>query len=183
MVSGPTRLRASLTDPVPDVASSSLNGVDANGCWRRCRDHELDACRQHLRQRALECGAFGREHEAGLEPLEDLLKRAVVPGLQRVRGRDWRIGNADVHRRQRQQGMVDPIARQDQDRPFGRQLPIEQRLRDASDAVERVRVSQRAPATSQIALREKDPTWSFSGPVLESVGDPIGIRAERLRRR
>ena len=36
---------------------------------------------------------------------------------------------------------------------------------------------------SQIALREKDPAWSLSGPVLESIGDPIGIRAERLRRR
>ena len=50
-------------------------------------------------------------------------------------------------------------------------------------AVERLGVGQRAPAgRSAIALREKRAVGRCVRPVLEPIGDPLGIRAERLRR-
>ena len=87
-------------------------------CRRRRRDDELDAGRQHRDERALERGAVGREHQRRAERARRLPQRAVVAAPAASRRRDRRVGHAGVHRRQRQQRVLDAVARQDHDRPI-----------------------------------------------------------------
>ena len=60
---------------------------------------------------------------------------------------------------------------------------IEECLRDLGDLPQRVRVIESAPCASVVTLRQECSTGSLARPVFETLGDPYGIGAERLRRR
>ena len=64
---------------------------------------------------------------------------------QRVGGRDRGIGHADVLGGEREQRVLEVVAREDRERALGRKAALEQRLADAAHALERLGVGQPPP--------------------------------------
>ena len=83
--------------------------------------------------------------------------------------------NADVHRRERHERMLDPVPRQDDDGAVRRQVPIEQRLCDPPRGLERGRIREPSPSTIIAANREKRAVGRLLGPVRELIGQGVGI--------
>ena len=83
--------------------------------------------------------------------------------------------------RQRQHEMIDIIAREDGQRPRGRQAAIEQRLRDAAHARERGGVGE-PDEMAVLAPREQRAIGRRRRPVDETIRNRTRIRAERTRR-
>src|SRR5207248_660389 len=125
-------------------------------------------------------GAFRRKHESWFDAIEDLTERAVLARLQRVRRSDRRIQDAGMHRGEREQRVLDAVARQDQKRPLAGEPPIEQSLRDAAHARYGLRVGKRAPPPGRISLREKRAIGGATGPIFETLGETGGVRAELI---
>ncbi len=149
---------------------------------RRGGGHELHAARQHAAECARKRVAVGRKHEPRPHALEDRFERRVVASLQRVRRCDRRVEDAGIHRRERQQRVVDAIARKNDERFLLRQPSIEEALRQASHALERLRVGDARPCAARVPLRNEGSIGRNLRPVLEALGDPLGIGAEPLRR-
>ena len=158
---------------------------------RRRRHDELGVGRERLLQCALEERALGGEHQPGLHPVEDLPERAELGGLQRVGRCDRRVGHADVHRGQRQQPVLDAVARQDHDRAIARELTSDEALREPADLCERLGKRDGAPAGDRVRglarrrrrpLRQEHPIGRHGRPVLEPIGDAHGVGPERRRR-
>ena len=118
MVSPFTLCFASSTAPVAGRLSKSPERRGPQ-LARRSGHHELGPIGEHGTQRALVGGAVVGEDQRRFDALEDVLQRAVFPGLQRVGRSDRRVGHADVHGRQREQRVVDAVARQNDDGPVG----------------------------------------------------------------
>jgi hypothetical protein len=136
--------------------------------------------RQDRPQRRLVARAFGGEDEHGLHALDDLPQHGVVPRLQRVGCRHGSVEHADVHRGQGQQRVLDAVAGEDQHRPLRRQLAVEERLRQASHRRVRLGVAPRSPLPGRAALRQEYAVGGVLRPVLQPLGDPPRVRAERL---
>ena len=81
--------------------------------------HQFDVVRHRRRDGARERPAVIGEHHAGRQQVDDGAQFAEVARQQRIGRRDRRIGNADAHRRQRQQRVLDVVAGNDGDRPLG----------------------------------------------------------------
>jgi hypothetical protein len=158
MMSGPTLACAASTSPVAWVAASSANSV------------------------ALRSSAVGDEHHARSEIVDDRFQLAEVGRHQRVGHRDRRVGSADGHGRQPEQAVLDIVAGQDRDRPLDRDIPLQQRLRDAAHLGERLRVGQCAPAAVGVALRYEHTIRRGAGPVFEAQRQLVGIALQRARR-
>ena len=135
-------------------------------------------------QRALEGGAVVGEDQPGLDALEDARSALYSLRLQRVGRRDRRVGDADVHRGQREQPVIDAVARQDHDRPLERTACDRAApARCAAHAVERVGVGRPCcHPPSSVALREERAVGRVLRPVLEAIGQRVRIRAERRAR-
>ncbi len=98
---------------------------------RIARHHQFDVVRHGGVDRARERPAVIGEHHAGREQVDDRAQFAEVARQQRIGRRDRRIGNADAHRRERQQRVLDVVAGDDGDRPLGRQPAPQQCGADA----------------------------------------------------
>ena len=66
------------------------------------------------------------KHEPRSQQIEDAFELGVIPREQRVRWRDGRHGNADVHGAERKQRVIDGIVREHRHRRRRRQAAREQ---------------------------------------------------------
>ena len=89
--------------------------------------------------------------------------------------------NADVHRAEREQGMVDAVVGEDRDRLFGAEPAVEQRLPDAAHVAVGLAVRDPAPRFA-LALGEEQARRVAVGPLHQPFGDAARIRPELLRR-
>ena len=145
-------------------------------------DDDLDAGRHRGLDGARERLAVGGKHQARRQRRHDRLQLAEVARHQRVGHRDRRIGNARHLRSEPQQRMLDVVAGQDRDRPFGRERALQQRLRDGAHLREHLRVAARPPRSVRRALRQEHAVRRGGGPMLQPLGQLVGIGAERMRR-
>ena len=83
---------------------------------------------------------------------------------------------------EREQRVLEVVAREDRKRALGREPAIEQRLTDAAHALEGFGVSQPPPGALRAALGEKGALGRALRPVLEALGQARRIVAERMRR-
>ena len=88
---------------------------------RICRDRDFDAGRHRGGDGAGEGGAVRGKDEAGLKNLDDGFELAEILRQQRVRHRDRRIGNADMHGGKAKERMLDIVAGKNGDRALRRQ--------------------------------------------------------------
>ena len=148
----------------------------------------------------------GGEDEPGGEQIDDVAQLAEIGRDQRIGRRDRRIGDADVIRRQAQQRVFEIVAREDNDRTFGRETARQQRGADAADFLQRLRIGDACasrPAGSRSAMNTRSGATcaqctrrsvSFAGYARQraaglekdrAVGAPIDAapRARRVARR
>ena len=142
------------------------------------RNHR-DTGRDSRGDRPLEPRAVGREYEAGRQSCDDVPELGEVRGDQRVGRRDRRIGNADILRGKPDQRMLDVVAGKDRDRPLRREIEVEERGADATDAVERLGIGEGAPFAVRVALRQLGAVRRRHRKVNEPVGQLVGVGAER----
>src|SRR3989441_3115523 len=137
--------------------------------------------RAHRGERRLELRRVGGEHQARLQQLEDVFQLAEVLRHQRIRRRDRRDGDADVHRAQRKQRVVHAVVRKDGDRPLGAEVEVEQRLGDAPHGAVGLAVAQLAPAFA-LALGEESALGRLVRPLRQPFGHAARVGRELLRR-
>ncbi len=122
MVSGPTAVWAASAAGSAAAAKSSANS-DAGRVRRRiARHHHLDVGRHRLFDGAREGRAIGREDEAGREQCEYVFELPEVAGDQRIGRRDRRVGDADIHRSEPEQRVLEVVAGEDHDGALGREI-------------------------------------------------------------
>ncbi len=148
--------------------------------WRRAGDDQIAV--GDVRQRTLEQCAVVREDHAGRERRPQRPERRVFAGEQRIGRRNRRIGNTDVHRRERQQAMLNAVAGENHERPVRRDAAVEQRLRQRADARQGIGVGQPTPVSGGVARRQKRSIGSLARPMLEPLGHLRRIRPEHVRR-
>ena len=148
---------------------------------RVTRHHQLDTVRHRRIKRARERQPVIGEYQAGREQVDNGAQFSEIARQQRIGRRDRRIGNADIHRRQRQQRMLDVVAGDDRDRLVGGQPAPQQRGADAPGQRQHLRVAQRAPAAFGVALREENPVRRGLGPMLERLAQRGVIGRQHLR--
>ncbi len=187
MVSPSTRSRAASTAGV-GAAWRSANDVDGSAAG--------DDADTTISTPAGSASVSARSNSApsaantrpGLHPFEHLAERAELVGLQRVGRRDRRVGHARVHRGQRQQAMLDAVAREDHHRAVARELPVEQSLRETPHLVQGVGVGDRAPAGHRVGrlargrgrtLRQEHAIRGLDCPMLEPIGDADRVGRDR----
>ena len=93
----------------------------------------------HRVDRLLEDIPLRSENQPRRQQLEDRAQLAEIGGEQRIRRRHRRVRNADVHRAEMQQRVLDVVAREHDERPLRGQLLLQQVLPDAPRALERLR--------------------------------------------
>ena len=91
----------------------------------------------------------------GVSDAHSAAERREFAGEQRVRRRDRGVGHAGVHRGERQQAVLDAVARQDHERAVRRDAAIEQSLRQRRGRAQRVAVCQPRHVAGRVALCEK----------------------------
>ncbi len=146
------------------------------------RHRDLGRGRHGGLDRSFICGPGGGEDQAGPDELDDLAQLAEVVGDQRVGGRDRSVGNPDVLRGERQQRMLEIVAREDRERALGRKPALEQRLADPAHALEGFGVGQPPPGAIRTALGQKRARGRVLGPALQPLGQARRIVSERVRR-
>jgi len=148
---------------------------------RVARHHELDRVRHGGGERAGERPAVIGEHEARSQQVEDHAQLAEVGRQQRIGRRDRRVWDADMHRRQRQQRVLDVVAGQNDDRPFRRQPALQERRADAAHLVQHLRVTEGAPAAIGVTLRQERAIRRRFRPMLERLAQRAVIGRQHLR--
>ncbi|CAJ6020994.1 Uncharacterised protein [Burkholderia pseudomallei] len=124
--------------------------------------------------------AVGGEQRARLQHAERVLELAEIGRHERIRGRDRRIGNAREHRREAELQMREIVARQDRERPLGGQPEREQPFAERAGALEHARIRDLDPAAVCAALRGEHARRMIARARDETIGQPLGVRAERL---
>ncbi len=170
------------------VDAGIVFGADQIGEHRRlpiaqriARYHQFDIRRDGSVDRAREGPAVIGEHHPGREQFDDRAQFAEIGRQQRIGRRDRRIGNADTHRRQRQQRVLDIVAGDDGDRPLRRQPAPQQRRADAPRRRQHLRIAERAPAAFRVALRQKHAVGRGLGPMFERLAQRGVIGRQHLR--
>ena len=136
--------------------------------------------RAHGRERRSELRRIGGVHQTRAQQLEDRLELGEVLRHQRIGRRDRRHRDADVHRAEREQGVVHRIVREDGERAFGVEAALEQRTADAPHGVERLAVGHLAPAVLG-SLREERAIRRLVRPVGQPFSGAARVRTEQLR--
>ena len=150
-------------------------------CRRIAGDHQFGVARQRRRDGAPERAAVTGEHHAGRQQVDDGAQLAEVGRQQRIGRRDRRIGNADAHRRQRQQRVFDVVAGNDRDRLVRREPAAQERCADAPGQRQHLRIAQRAPVALRVALAEEHAVGRGLGPVFQRLAQRGVIGREHLR--
>ena len=139
------------------------------------RDHQLDFVRQSCVNRARERPAVIGKYQSGREPFDHRPQFSEVARHQRIGRRYRRIRNADIHRRQSEQRMLDVVAGQHDQWPFGRQTATQHRRANSFHVGKDLRVSELAPFALRVALREEDAIRRDLRPMLERLAQLVVI--------
>src|SRR3984957_21049138 len=78
--------------------------------------------------------------------------------------------------------MVDRVAGQDEKRPFRREVTRQQTGGDATALLEKLGVSDLAPATVCSALGHEEALWRLARPMVQGIGEAGRIIDKRLLR-
>ena len=149
---------------------------------RICRDRDFDAGRHRGGDGAGESGAVGREDEARLKNLDDGFELAEILRQQRIRHRDRRVGNADMHGGKADERVLDIVAGKNGDGALRRQAARQQRRGDGTHFRQCVGVSQRAPCARCVALRQEHALGRGFGPMHQALGELLRKCRQRMRR-
>jgi len=84
-----------------------------------------------------------------------------------------------VHRRQRQDGVLEAVAGQDDHGTIRREVAIEKRLRHGARAPKRISVGKVLPLAVSTSSGKKRPVRRVPRPVIEAVGHARDVRSER----
>ena len=125
--------------------------------------------------------AAGEDH-ARLGDGQDVAQLAEVLRDERVGGRDGDVGYAGPHRRQRQRQVLDVVAREDGQRPLLRQAGVQQRLTHGLHLLQHLGVADVVPVAALRAARDEAAPGRLGGPLLEAVGEALGVPAQCVRR-
>ena len=125
---------------------------------------------------------MGREHQPRCEQPADETQPFVILRDQRVRSRDRRVGNADVHGGEREQRVLEIVFRQDHQRPLGRQAAGQQCLSDAAGMAQRIAIRYAPPLPGSVPLGHEGPLRAGLGPFDQALGQPRRIGRELLVR-
>ena len=113
---------------------------------RAAGGHDFDFLGNVGLQRGGELIGVIDEDQSRRQKLHQIRKLAVIPGDQRIGRRHRAERHARHHGTERHQRMVDRVAGQDQKRPFGRKIARQQAGGDATALLEKLGVSDLAPA-------------------------------------
>jgi len=78
--------------------------------------------------------------------------------------------------------VLDVVARQDRDRPLGRQLAPQERGGDARHRIAHLRISHAPPIAVRIAMRKKDAVGRFLRPTRQRIRDARVVSRQRCFR-
>ncbi len=143
-------------------------------------DDQLAIFRHCGLDRLAEHRAVRRIDQSGRQQFDDVFELAEVGRHQRIGRRHRRVGDADIHRGQRQQRVLDAVAGEDDDRPLGGKVARQQSRRDAAHPRQHLRVSQLAPFAIRAALRDENAIRRLFRPALQRVAVARRVIAERL---
>jgi len=143
-------------------------------------DHKFDVVRHGRVKRARKRRAVIGEYQARRQQFDDHAQFAEVARQQRIGRRDRRIGHADIHRRQRQQRVLDTVAGNDDDGPFRGQSTPQQRRADPPHILQHLRITELAPAAVGVALRQEHAIWRRFRPMLQWFGERAMIGRQHL---
>ena len=149
---------------------------------RICGDRDFDAGRHRGGDGAGEGGAVGGEDEAGLKNLDDGFELAEILRQQRVRHRDRRIGNADMHGGKADERVLDIVAGKNGDRALRRQAARQERRGDGAHFRQCVRIGQRAPGARCVTLRQEHALGRGFRPMHQALGELLRECRQRMRR-
>ncbi len=178
MVSGPTEAKAFATDS--DFGSSRDRaernrltvGIAADDFGRMQR---LDR-----RQRRRERFCAGHIDRAGIEQLDHALELVEIARHQRIGRRDRRRRHAGMHRRQREQRMIDAVVGENDQWAFGAQPLRQHPAGGRAHLPQRVLVRHRGPRRVGVgALAEKNTLRRCLRPMLQPVADAARVRLQR----
>ncbi len=149
---------------------------------RIARDHQLDIVRHRCVKRTRERPAVIGEYKPGCQQREDRAQLAEVGRHQGIGRGDRRIGNADIHCRQCKQCVLDVVAGQHDERPFGRQTAPQQCGANSLHVGKNLRVSELAPLALRVALRKVDAIRRNFRPMFEWLTQIVVIAPKCPRR-
>ena len=122
-------------------------------------------------------GVIG-EDEARRQQFHEVAELAKIPRYQRI-GRRYRAErHAGIERAESEQGVINGVAGQNDDRLLGRQAAREQCGGDMPARLQQLRVGDLAPAALRIALGHVYAVRLDFGPMMQAVGDAARIIAE-----
>ena len=122
------------------------------------------------------------EDETRREQVEDVAQLAVVARDERIGRRNRRDGYADMHASEGQQQMFERIAREDRDRPFRRQIALQQACGDALHALRKFAIGQLAPGPVGATARNEYRVRRLFRPVQHERGNGARRRRQGVRR-
>ena len=123
------------------------------------------------------------EDQPRLHGLEDLRERRVLAREQRVGRRDRRVRHAAIHRRQRQQAVLDAVAGQDDDRAIRGQAALDERGSYRPDPRQRGSVVSRTHAPDRVAPAQERPVRCIGAAQCSSRSVNLaGYGRQRVRR-
>ena len=127
-----------------------------------------------------------RGNHSRREQLNDVARLAEIRRHQRVGGRHRAVRNTGPHGCKTEHEMLDAIARQNQDRPLLREVPVGEPGRDPPHAIEHFGVADALPFTACGPSSDEHPIGRDPGPVLKEVHEPcrvLGQSALRLQQK
>ena len=120
--------------------------------------------------------------KSGLKNLDNGFELAEILRQQRVRHRDRRIGNADMHGGKAKERVLDIVAGKNRDRALRRQAARQQRRGDGAHFRQCVGISQRAPGARRVTLRQKHALGRGFRPMHQALGELLRECRQRMRR-
>ena len=132
MVSGPTLACAASTAAVGVVAARSANSVALRFGGGLAVTAISTSCGTVAAMARAKASPLAAKTRPGVRMSTMVLSLLEILRQQRIRHRDRRVRNADMHGREAEQRVLDVVARQDRDRPLGRQIALQQRCRDGA---------------------------------------------------
>ena len=125
---------------------------------------------------------IGRKYQTRREQINGVFHTRRVRRQQRIGWRDGRIGNAHMHGAQRQQRMLQVVARQDHDRAIRPEAARQQGLPDGTRAGVGVGIAEVSPLAIGTAFGKKGALRRGSGPARQHLGVSPRVGRQRLAR-
>ena len=181
MVSGPTAAKAFATASLSGVAAIDRNEIaappSASPVTMTARVQRLDR-----RQRRRERFCAGHVDRAGIEQPDHAPELVEIPRHQRIGRRDRRRRHAGMHRRQREQRVIDAVVGENHQRTLRAQALRQNPAGHRAHLPQRVAVGDRRPRRVGLgALAEKNLLRRLPRPMLQPVADAARMRLAAAR--